>query len=183
MIEKQIGLTFHSRHFKLHKKMRMTSNLFLAIIIFVSACSTAKKNKGDQLKPYSPVSKELYDTLAYFDNGLFDAFNSCNLEKFKEFFTEDLEFFHDKGGLTNYTQTRESLKNSCNQKWKVRRELVEGSLEVYPIKDYGAIQIGSHRFYNTEKGPEELGGTFKFVHIWQKKNGKWKISRVVSYDH
>ena len=22
-----------------------------------------------------------------------------------------------------------------------------------------------------------------YEHVWQKKNGKWKISRVVSYDH
>src|SRR6266705_59564 len=26
-------------------------------------------------------------------------------------------------------------------------------------------------------------GTFRFVHIWQKKDGEWKISRAISYSH
>lgn len=61
---------------------------------------------------------------------------------------------------------------------------MERSLEIYPIPGYGAVEIGVHHFYATEKGQQEhLTGTAKFVHVWQKKNGEWKISRVISYDH
>jgi hypothetical protein len=59
---------------------------------------------------------------------------------------------------------------------------VEGSLEVHPIKDFGAIHIGKHTFCHWENEKNDCG-TFKFLMIWQKKNGGWKISRVVSYDH
>jgi hypothetical protein len=26
-------------------------------------------------------------------------------------------------------------------------------------------------------------GEAKFIHLWQFKNGDWKITRVISYDH
>ena len=128
--------------------------------------------------------RELTNKIAHMDSVLFYAFNTCDVNLSKSLFTEDLEFYHDAGGLTNYSQNVKSIVQRCNGETKVRRELVEGSLEVFPIKNFGAIQIGRHRFYYTEKGQgEKLDGTFKFVHIWKNTNGAWKISRVISYDH
>ena len=68
------------------------------------------------------------------------------------------------------------------QNTPIRRDLVAGSLEVHPIKGYGAIHIGKHTFCHWENGKNDCG-TYKFLMIWQKKDGIWKISRVVSYDH
>ena len=129
-------------------------------------------------------SQELIKTIVHMDSVLFHAFNTCDVNTSKSLFTEDLEFYHDAGGLTNHAQNVNSILQRCSRETKVRRELVKGSLEVFPIKDFGAIQIGSHRFYYTEKGQDEkLDGTFKFVHIWKNTNGSWKIARVISYDH
>lgn len=127
-------------------------------------------------------SDGLYNEIAHMDSLLFDAFNNRDIEKFKTLFTTDLEFYHDKAGLTGYDQSIESLKNTAAQNNGLRRELVKGSLEVYPIKDYGAIQIGAHTFCHPENGKMDCG-TFKFVHIWKKTGNEWKITRVVSYDH
>ena len=64
------------------------------------------------------------------------------------------------------------------------RELLGGSLEVYPIKDFGAIEIGIHNFYQTDKDKnEKLVARPKFMHLWQKSDTGWKIVRIVSYDH
>ncbi|MBT1710036.1 DUF4440 domain-containing protein [Fulvivirgaceae bacterium PWU5] len=130
-------------------------------------------------------AQALTKKIASLDSILFHAFNTCDVNTSKSLFTEDLEFYHDAGGLTNYAQNVNSILQRCNNKeMKVRRELVNGSLEVFPVKDFGAVQIGSHCFYYTEEGKEEkLDGTFKFVHIWKNTNGNWKIARVISYDH
>ncbi len=126
----------------------------------------------------------LFDTIQMMDSIFFAAFNSCDTSKSKTLFTKDLEFYHDAGGLTNYDENLKSIRYRCNNKAKVRRELVKGSLEVYPIANYGAIEIGLHKFYYTEPGKvEQLDGTFRFVHIWIHKDNEWKISRVISYDH
>ena len=128
------------------------------------------------------TSSSLYKEIAHMDSVLFNAFNTHDLEKLKTLFTEDLEFYHDKGGVTNYNQNMESFKDIFKNVSDLKRELVPGSLEVYPIKDYGAVQIGAHRFCHVENG-KDVCGTFKFVHVWKKINDEWKISRIISYDH
>ncbi len=128
-------------------------------------------------------AEELPGTLAALDAALFDSFNRCDLDKFATFFAEDVEFYHDKGGLTlGRASLVESIRNNiCG---KVRREVVAGSLEAHPIAGYGAVQMGSHRFYelNAKPGSGPVG-VAKFIHVWQHKDGAWKITRVISYDH
>lgn len=128
---------------------------------------------------------DLFNEILKQDSILFTAFNTCDIKTFRSKFTDDLEFYHDKGGLTGIDHTMNFMNETCtNTERKVRRGLITEGMEVYPIKDYGAVQIASHSFYITEKGKQEVkSGTFKFVHVWKKTNEGWKISRVVSYDH
>ena len=128
------------------------------------------------------AADSLYNEIKKMDSILFTAFNTRDIEKFKTIFDTGLEFYHDKGGLTNYDYTINSLKETAKRNDGLRRDLLKGSLEIFPIPGYGAMQIGAHIFCHTENGKQDCG-TFKFVHIWQKKNGEWKITRVVSYDH
>jgi hypothetical protein len=118
------------------------------------------------------------------DSVMFDAFNAHDLDKLKTTFSEDLEFYHDKGGLADYEQTMINFKSlfEKNQQTGLRRDLVKGSLEVFPIKDYGAVETCLHRFCHVENGKDDCG-VFKNVMVWQNKNGVWKVTRVVSYDH
>ena len=81
----------------------------------------------------------------------------------------------------------DGLKTRCAEQGKngvLRRELLKQSLEVYPLPNYGALEVGKHNFYRTLPGQKEkLTTVAKFMNIWQKKNGEWKISRIISYDH
>ena len=135
-------------------------------------------------KTAAPAAPSLLDEISKMDAIVFDAFNRRDLAKLKTLFTDDLEFYNDRGGLTNYQQAMDTFKKNFDSPTKVRRELADGTLEVYPVQGYGAIEIGVHRFYSTEPGQKEaLSGTAKFIQVWQKKNGEWKIARVISYDH
>ena len=156
------------------KSKQIEARIFsLLFALLITLCANAQSQQS---------SNSLYKEIAHMDSVLFNAFNNRDMEVFKTLFTTDLEFYHDKGGLTDYTYSINSFKNTIAQNNGLRRELVNGSLEVYPIKDYGAIQIGTHTFCHLENGKQDCG-TFKFVHIWKKINGEWKITRVVSYDH
>jgi hypothetical protein len=66
---------------------------------------------------------------------------------------------------------------------KVTRELVPGTLQVYYMKGYGAVEMGVHRFHHPGHEDTEGVGEGKFVHLWQYKDGAWKITRAISYDH
>ena len=151
-------------------------NLLLPAIVLMTANSINAQEKKDS------STEALYKEIARMDSLVFDALNKRDVERFKSFFKEDLEFYHDKGGLTGYQHTIDFLKDISKPGNDLRRDLVKKSLEVYPIPGYGAMEIGEHLFCHTENGKPECG-TFKFVHIWQKKDGGWKISRVVSYGH
>jgi hypothetical protein len=156
--------------------------IFLRFILFTALFIVAINSAKAQTNQGSSADIALFKEIAHMDSILFNAFNTRDVERFKTFFTEDLEFYHDKGGLTNYENTVGFMKSTAKLNNQLRRELVKGSLEVYPIPGYGAIEIGSHTFCHLENGKQDCG-TFKFIHIWQKKNGEWKISRVVSYGH
>ncbi len=135
-----------------------------------------------QEKKVAATSDALFTEIAKMDSILFRAFNTQNMGRFQALFTKDLEWFQDNDGLIPYNKVFQAFATSFKSPMKLTRELVPGSLEVHPIKNYGAIEIGVHRFRHIENGKEEVG-TFKFLMIWKKTAGKWKISRVISYDH
>ena len=158
-----------------NKFIRNLILLLLAPLLFVSPAIA-------QEKKVAPTSEHLFSEIAYMDSVMFEAFNTQNMSKFKSLFTEDLEWYQDNGGLIPYKTVFENFENNFKKEFKLTRTLVKGSLEVHPIKGYGAIEIGVHQFRHIENGKEEIG-TFKFLMIWQNKDDQWKISRVVSYDH
>src|SRR6185436_9247257 len=163
-------------------KINMNSRLNIVKVVFLSAVFLIAANNSNAQKDSTLSNQELYKEIARMDSILFNAFNTRDVVKFGSLFTSDLEFFHDKGGLTNYEYTMNFMKDVAKNNNGLRRDLVKGSLEVYPIPGYGAMEIGAHTFCHVENGKKDCG-TFKFVHVWQKNNGEWKITRVISYGH
>lgn len=125
----------------------------------------------------SAQNSPLYDSIERMDSIWEDSYNHCKLDVQEKIISDDLEFYHDLGGLlTSKTKLIDALKNNiCG---KVHRELKKGSLEVYPIAGYGAVEMGLHRFHNLVEN--STSGYAKFVHIWQYNNGEWRLTRVIS---
>jgi ketosteroid isomerase-like protein len=116
------------------------------------------------------------------DTRLFTAFNTCDLNTMSAMFNDDLEFYHDVSGLTDKQATMRSSEDNCARKVGLTRTLVEGSMKVYSVKDFGAMQLGSHRFCQKNNGVDDCG-TFNFAHVWKQADGEWQVYRVLSYDH
>lgn len=149
--------------------------------VALAASFFACNDTGDlKEKPvYIPDSKVLYDSIVHMDSVLFGAYNICDLETMASCFAEDIEFYHDQGGLmTNKDSIMAATKNNiCG---KVTRQLIAGSIEVYPIAGYGAIQMGQHFFINNREPKPDHPSIGKFVHTWKKENGEWKLTRIIS---
>ena len=125
--------------------------------------------------------------IAALDSEVFAAYNTCDLAKFESFLDKDLEFYHDQTGLSVGRQAAvEGVKNNiCG---KVHRDLIPGTLAVYPLKGYGAVETGIHLFCDPKLAAAngkcgDGSGAARFTHLWQNKDGVWKITRVISYDH
>jgi hypothetical protein len=70
-------------------------------------------------------------------------------------------------------------QNICG---KVERALLPDTLQVYPLKNYGAFESGIHRFHHPAQ-PEEGVGDAKFINLWQLIDGIWQLTHVISYEH
>jgi hypothetical protein len=131
--------------------------------------------------------KVLTETILHLDSLFWQAYNTCDVDKMATFFTDDMEFYHDKGGLTTTRATLMAVtqKGMCgNSSLRLRREPVKGSAKVFAMNNYGAVLIGEHVFYILEKGKaDRLDGRARFTHIWRFKDNEWKMHRVLSYDH
>lgn len=155
-------------------------NLVL-LLLNLSLCASVIAQSQNERK-VAAAQKELFNKIANLDSSLFAAYNSKNLDLMKTYFTDDLEWYQDNGGLIGFETVFLNFQSIFNRDYDLKRSLIKESLEVYPIEGYGAIEIGKHQFTHIENGKPETG-TFKFLMIWKNENGNWKISRVISYDH
>jgi Domain of unknown function (DUF4440) len=154
--------------------LRATSIIRASAALFILALVVASAHAQDSAR-----SGRLYDELAKMDRELFEAaFVTCDQVKFSSVFVDDPEFYHDRTGAT-YGEDVKRLQ-SCPRDNGVKRTLVADSLEVYPLKDYGAIQIGRHTFTRAGEPGVEIA---KFVHLWRYIDGQWRLARVLSFDH
>lgn len=157
-----------------------TRMLLLSALLVLGFCRANAQTVSGLDKINSQA--ELEKAITTLDASLFDAYNNCDLDKFASFFVDDVEFYHDQGGVTlgKANLTESVKKNICG---KVTRELVPGTLQIYYMKGYGAVEMGVHRFHHPGNEASEGVGEGKFVHLWKYKDGAWKITRVISYDH
>jgi hypothetical protein len=132
-----------------------------------------------QAAPLSP-SDATYKAIAAADAALFGASNRCDLDTFGSYLADDLEFYHDRDGLSvgKDDLIQKTRNNICG---KMVRELVPGSFKVYPLPGYGAIEMGTHRFLHPGN-PNDIGQA-EFTHVWRLKNSRWQLERVLSFDH
>lgn len=159
----------------------MNRFLTVAAVVLVTGCSVASAQTVPSLDAIKS-QEELTRAIKELDKQLFDAYNTCDLKKFSSFFVDDVEFYHDYGGVTqgNKALTESVKSNICG---KTQRVLVPETFEVHYMKGYGAVEMGTHRFTHPWEQDHGQVGEGKFIHLWQYKDGAWKITRAISYDH
>ncbi|WP_116106502.1 DUF4440 domain-containing protein [Lewinella sp. IMCC34191] len=137
--------------------------------------------------PALDAQSEMEATIIRLDSLFWQAYNDCDTETMASMLDPDLEFYHDKGGLT---MGREALIASMRNGLcatgvnTLERRAVQGSVAVFPIRDYGAYEQGTHTFHLKKDGAftGEVEQAY-FSHLWQAKPEGYVMTRVFSYDH
>ena len=105
-----------------------------------------------------PDQPALTEQLVRVESEFFQLFfeGSCDLPRFRGYLTEDVEFYHDKGGFNvhNADEFTAIFAKNCKDRedpttWRSRRELVRTSVHVDPVPGWGAIETGDHLFFET----------------------------------
>ena len=164
------------------KNKRLLQPALALLFILSSSWSFGQQTKDSSL--YRVVMKN--------DSLLFNiGFNTCDIRQFEQLLSEDFQFFHDKGGISDKASFLRDLRNglcASPATYQSRRELVKGSTAIYPLYNngvlYGIVQTGVHKFYENIAGQKErFASTAKFTHIWLLEGGLWKLNKGISYDH
>ncbi len=142
--------------------------LLSLLAISLSVCAATLPNLNDEIKEA--------------DKRFFKAFNSCDMDTMASIFSNELEFYHDQGGLGDYATNMKAIKDLCARNLGLVRTLLDETTEIYPVPNFGAIQVGQHRFCHDENGKPDCG-TFHFTHVWKQTDGGWRLHRVLSYGH
>lgn len=138
-----------------------------------------------------PQGAALTEAVSARDTALFtQMFDRCEPEKLRAMVTDDVEMYHDRGGVIARDANAfvADHAKSCAAwtagSWRSRRELESDTLTVDSIPGYGAIEDGWHRFYERKgDGPERLVGRARFTLVWALTADGWKLSRALSYSH
>lgn len=163
---------------------------FLSTLTLLSACKMIQEAPEMEAELLAQEQTTvLYNTIAAMDSLYFSAQNNCDLEKYASYLAEDFEFFHDKAGLTSSkAEEMSDMAIFCGEEQRsrqpLRRELTKGTLKVYPMDNYGALQFCDHVFYlQINDGTEKVVGSGKMTALWKKESNAWKLARIISYDH
>ena len=155
-------------------------NFFMKIVtlLYTLLLSWVMNGQVHEIPKYKPVDIDLHNQIVKMDSIFFTAYNTCDMKTQAAILSDDIEFFHDNSGLS--TSKKDIIdsteKNICG---KVTRTLIKGSVEVYPINNYGAVQVAYHKFFNNRE-PDAKSIPSKFIIIWKKEHNKWLITKVIS---
>lgn len=136
-------------------------------------------------------TEDIEDAVLKMDDIVFEqGFNSCNIFAVKAVLSDDLEFYHDVGGIQDRDAFLDAFTNNIcgDNPLKPIRKIVPDTQNVFPLYAdgvvYGAIQKGDHNFYERSgDGTEKLSGSAAFTTLWLLVGDEWKMHRVLSYDH
>lgn len=171
-----------SKNYKM-KKNKYSLFVFSMLFFCFSFISSETKAQTE--------NEKVVALIFHMDSAFWNAYNNCDITNFKKYITDDVEFYHDKGGITiGADDLAASIKNNLcsNPDYHLRREAVAGTVKAFPLQKanviYGAIITGEHYFYLTQKDKiERRDGWAKFTQLWILKDGVWKMNRILSYDH
>ena len=122
------------------------------------------------------------------DAAYWNAYNGCDFAALDKLTANDVEFYHDLGGVTlgRDRLTDSVRKNICGKPGvKIRRDAVAASVRTSLLsqggKVYGAIVAGEHLFYQNQA--TQASDHARFTQLWLLNGNAWQLKRVLSYDH
>ena len=91
-----------------------STGLVLALLCFCIPPSNAQEKIAslDEIKNQAELDK----AITALDTKLFDAYNHCDLKTFDSLLADDVEFYHDQGGVTLGRQNRERQEQHLHRR-------------------------------------------------------------------
>ncbi len=88
-------------------------NFFIKVLTFIYTLllSWVMNGQVQEIPNYKTADIDLYNQIVKMDSIYFNAYNTCDIKTQAEIYHDNIEFFHDKGGIMT-SKTRENQKKS-----------------------------------------------------------------------
>jgi len=133
----------------------------------------------------APQVDDVADAVRRADAEFWGAYNACDRGSMSDAFTQDAEFYHDVTGLTSGREAivESLMRGPCGSPDQhLRREV--GTLEVHRLAGPYVLLTGTHLFHVSKAGEaDRISAQARFADIWRFEDGRWRMARVVSFDH
>ena len=103
----------------------------LLLLLFTIPICTGVFSQSQTERKVATTQLALFNKVANLDSSLFAAYNSKNIDLMKTFFTKDLEWYQDNGGLIDYEKVFSNFQSIFNRDYDLKRNLIKESLEVH----------------------------------------------------
>lgn len=143
--------------------------------------------------PFAHANPGLLAEVRGADAAYWKAYNDCDYKVLDKLTAENVEFYHDEGGVLNgrAALTDSVRKNICGGRpgMAVTRSAWDNDVQVFLLNRgpdvYGALVTGRHAFAEGPVGGQaQPSSEALYSTLWLRGADKaWTISRVVSYDH
>jgi hypothetical protein len=155
----------------------MKNTLVTLCLMAAGAAALAEPGKD-------PARAQLEAEIIAADAKLFAGLNNRDIGPMKEGFSPRLEFYHDRGGVSDYAGNIAIFERNFKAPNRIRREALVETFDIFPSGPNHAMHIGKHRFCNKPSATEPEGcSIYRFSMVWERDNDQWKLLRVLSYDH
>jgi len=114
----------------------------------------------DDIKNQADLDK----AITALDTKLLDAYNHCDLKAFDSMLADDVGVYHDQGGVSGPAETHREHQRTTSARRHTAGP-VPGTLKIYHMKGYGAIEMGVHRFLHPKTEAANGTGEASFVHL------------------
>jgi hypothetical protein len=166
--------------------VKLTTSLLAAAALALATGATAQTAAQPGPAQSSPVAAEPgARTRAYFDLW----FRRCDAAALQALLAPDVEIINN--GAASFTSDEEMgfYAERCREPdfgtpaYRDLREEIPGTARAMPLKDFGVLESGEHRF--VRRGPDgarhELART-RYLALWKKAPGGWQLKRLYNYD-
>jgi hypothetical protein len=138
-----------------------------AVCVALAACaSTANRSTRD---------REVTRSILHEDARLTEAYNNCELQTLHRMFAVNSTMYLASGRIQSPVD--EARDTFCG-KWQ--RQVVPGSLHVYPVNAAAAIQVGEQRICSLHMRTCDTRPS-EFVAVWLFCDLHWQITELIRF--
>ncbi len=159
-------------------------------LLFCAATELGASAARQTVAQEMPTGQKLVDVITELDAKVHAGYNACDLNAMGSLIAPDVELYNDGAGRIVGRETVIDMlrKGLCegprSQGFQFRSEPVSGSLEIFPIAGFGALEFSKSAMWEDHSdGTKKPVSIVRALTVWELRGGVWIVAMQFAYSH